>query len=74
MPYQRGAPSLPEPSHEGEQVFNAHCRPIYDPTLTPVSNEAADQVKAGMAPLLAGQAVPKLGERVTPDECVRRTR
>ena len=64
MPYNSGAPL---PDHEFDQVINSRYRPRPDPSLAPASEEAADRVRAGWAPLLTGQAVPRIGERVTPD-------
>lgn len=53
---------------DDEQVFNAYCLSFDDPTLTPVSSTAAERVRAGMAPLVSGQSVPAIWERVTPDD------
>ena len=45
---------------EEEQVANA-CDDFVD--LTPVSDAAADAVKAAWLPLQAGQEIPLIGER-----------
>jgi hypothetical protein len=47
------------------QVVNTYVAGQTD--LTPVSQVPAARVRAGMAPLLSGQAIPLIGERVTPD-------
>lgn len=58
--FVRRRPLLPDPLHEGEQVFNAD-NPTVD--LTPVSDAPAEAVKAGWLPVLSGQEIPLIWER-----------
>jgi hypothetical protein len=67
MPYQAGRRHFPAPEDRRQhlQVVNTYVQGQTD--LTPVSQEPVQRVREGMAPLLSGQAVPLLGERVQRD-------
>lgn len=66
MPYGRGRRWRRREDWCVEQVANGPDDGI---DLTPVSDAPAVMVQAAWAPLLFGQEVPRIGERVYDDTC-----
>lgn len=52
--------------HKYLQVVNVY--PEHQPPLTPADSLADDRLLDRMSPILLGQDIPLVGERVTPDD------